>query len=180
MFITRNPRAYALMLDSLIAAHKLTRVVAMLILVLAFTQRLVMAAEPAISSATTSLNAPPGDDPTPKDGVLDKMATRIIKLILIFMGAAAAVMFSIVGVRILVSSAVQSSYGMAQGILARQHIEFGSGQIVHVGDRRHIVRLFCHVSVVRLTIVIPLSGRFFGFWRRLCIPTGLGGQAGCG
>jgi hypothetical protein len=49
----------------------------------------------------------------------------------IFLGAAAAVIFSIVGVRILVSSAVQSSYVMAQGILAL--LAAGVGVLIALG-----------------------------------------------
>jgi hypothetical protein len=102
------------MIDWLVVAHKLVRVLAIVILILAFTQQVVLAAEP-----------------TPGGGVLDKMAVRIVKLILIFVGAAAAVIFTIVGVRILVSSAVQSSYGMAQGILAL--LAAGVGVLVALG-----------------------------------------------
>ena len=112
-FRISQPKIVLALTTALIAAHKIVRAMSMIVMSLTFLSQVVMAGPlPA-----------PGDPPAPggsidAKGPLVAIGAKIIGALLTVAGVATAVVFTAIGVRILIASGMGSSYAVSNGVYA--------------------------------------------------------------
>ena len=103
---------------ALIAAHRLVRAMSMIVMSLTFLSQVVMAGPvPAPPQAPDPPPAPDGGSIDAK-GPLVAIGAKIIGALLTVAGVATAVVFTAIGVRILIASGMGSSYAVSNGVYA--------------------------------------------------------------
>ncbi len=121
----------------LIAAHQATRAFSIVLMALAVTQHTALAA----------------------DDVLSTLGTTILKSIFIIAGVAAAIIFSIIGLRILIGSGLGSSYAVSNGVFAL--IAAGCGLLLALGGPKIaelVIKGAEDGQAVSSTIYVPSGG----------------------